>query len=104
MAKTMHIIVSHSIKVVMQGVNVFSMNVDEVTIMEHQEWIIVHVYVMKHWHCIPILLTLEHVEVGATINHITTIILKCMVKCGGALCDKFGSRWVCLGWYGNYVV
>jgi hypothetical protein len=46
--KIMHIIVFHSIKVVMQGVNVFSMNANEVTIMEHQEWIIVHVYVMKH--------------------------------------------------------
>jgi hypothetical protein len=50
MAKTMHIIVFHSINVIMQGVNVFSMNANEVIIMEHQEWIIFHVYVMKHWH------------------------------------------------------
>jgi hypothetical protein len=43
------------------------------------------------------------VEVGAIINYITTILLKCMVKYGGVLCDEFHSRWVCLGCYGDYV-
>jgi hypothetical protein len=55
-------------------------NVDEVTMMDNQLWIHVNIYFMKDWHHIPILLTLEHVEVGANANDIIAILLKCMVK------------------------
>jgi transposase-like protein len=58
---------------------------------------------MKHWHQIPILLSLEHMEVSATTNKITIILLKCMVKYGGILCDEIGLRWVCLNCYRNFV-
>jgi hypothetical protein len=34
---------------------------------------------------IPILLTLEHVEVGTNVNNIITILLNCMAKYGGVL-------------------
>ncbi len=48
--------------------------------MDNQLWIHVNIYFMKDWHHIPILLTLEHVEVGANANDIIAILLKCMVK------------------------
>jgi hypothetical protein len=35
---------------------------------------------MEDWHHIPILLTLERVEVGANANNIIAILLKCMVN------------------------
>jgi hypothetical protein len=41
-------------------------------------------------------------EVNATTNNITVILLKCMVKCGGILCDELGLRWVCLNYYGIF--
>jgi hypothetical protein len=34
-----------------------------------------HVYVMKNWVCIQILLTLQHVEMGVMANNIIVIIL-----------------------------
>jgi hypothetical protein len=55
---------------------------------------LVYVYDMKYTCQIPILLSLECVEMGATTNHIIAILLKCIVKYGGVLNDKFGSRWV----------
>jgi hypothetical protein len=58
---------------------------------------------MKHWRQIPILLSLERMEVSATTNNITIILLKCMVKYGGILCDELRSRWACLNCYGNFV-
>jgi hypothetical protein len=43
-----------------QGANLFLVTTNEVTsIMENQQWISVHVYVMKDYYPIPILLTLE---------------------------------------------
>jgi hypothetical protein len=47
--------------------------------MDNQQWIRVNICVMKDWHHIPILLTLERVEVGANANNIIAILLKCMV-------------------------
>jgi len=38
---------------------------------------------MKEWCRFPILFTLELVEMNATINNITSILLKCMAKYGG---------------------
>lgn len=40
---------------------------------------------MNYRYLIPILLTLEHVEVGANVNNIITILLNCMAKYGGVL-------------------
>jgi hypothetical protein len=43
-----------------QGANLFSMTANEVTnIMDNQQWISVHVYVMKDYYQVSILLTLE---------------------------------------------
>jgi hypothetical protein len=51
---------------------------------------------MKDWCRFPISLTLECVEVGAIVNNITGIHLKCMAKYGGLLVEEFGSWWVCI--------
>jgi hypothetical protein len=52
---------------------------------------------MKLLHQIPILLTLEHVQVDATRNNIIVILLKCIAKYGKKLDEDFGSSWVCNG-------
>ncbi len=56
-----------------------------------------HAYVMQNWIRIPILLTLEQIEVGATTENITTIILQSIMKFRGLTEDQLASRWVCLG-------
>ncbi len=67
------------------------------TIMDNHQWINIHVSVMKDWCQIPFLLALECVETSASANNITTIQLKCMIKCGEFSNEELGSRWVCLG-------
>jgi hypothetical protein len=52
---------------------------------------------MKNWRQIPIVLTLEHVQMDATRIHIIAILLKCIVKYGNKLDEDFGSSWVCNG-------
>jgi hypothetical protein len=59
------------------------LSVIEVKIIDNQQWINVHAYMMQNWICIPILLTLEWIEVGATTKNIITIILQSIMKFGG---------------------
>ncbi len=81
----------------------FLVSANERITMDNQQWINVHVYIIKHWCQIPILLSLERMEVSATTNSNIIILLKCMVKYGRILCDELGLRWVCFNCYGNFV-
>jgi hypothetical protein len=58
---------------------------------------------MKNWKQFPILLTLEKVEMGATLDNITAIILNAMGKYGGLTNEAMASKWVCFGCNGDYV-
>jgi hypothetical protein len=53
---------------------------------------------MKNWCWIPILLTLEHVEVGVIV-----VFLKCIIKYEEILNKNLCLRWVCLGCDEDYV-
>jgi hypothetical protein len=52
---------------------------------------------MQSWIHIPILMTLEQIEVGAIIENITTIILQSIMNFRGLIEDQLSSCWVCLG-------
>jgi len=80
MAIVMHDVVLTSTKVVVQAINYFFVTIDEVTTLDNQQWIKVHVCVVKDWRRFPILFTLECVEVSVIANNITSILLKYMVK------------------------
>jgi len=58
---------------------------------------------MKNWKQVPILLTLEKVEMGTTSNNIKAIILNAMGEYGGLIDEAMASKWVCLGCDGDYV-
>jgi hypothetical protein len=53
-----------------------------VTIVDAQQWINIHGYVMQNWKHAPVLLTLEKVEVGATSNNIKGVIFDVMGRYG----------------------
>jgi hypothetical protein len=57
--------------------------VDELTIMDWQGWIVVHMYVVEGWKNIHILLTLEQVLFGATTNNLTKVIVRSLLQYGG---------------------
>jgi hypothetical protein len=58
---------------------------------------------MKNWKRIPILLTFEKVEMGATSNNIKAIILNAMGGYGGFTNEAMTSKWVYPRCDGDYV-
>ncbi len=67
---------------IISKVNYVVVSVDEVTTINGLKWISIHAYMMKNCKHVPILLTLEKVEVGVTLDSIKAIILNAMGKYG----------------------
>ncbi len=67
----------------MQKSHFISMNCDEVTTIDNQSWLSIHVYVTKEWKKVPILLNLQCVVDGAIFNNMTSFILKSMMEFRG---------------------
>jgi hypothetical protein len=59
--------------------------VDEVTIVDFQSWLGVHVYFVDRWKCNLILLTLEQLINGGNINNFTKVIMDNVFQYGGLL-------------------
>ncbi len=78
MAKCMHKVVLQHTKITVQVYVFFALSADEVTIIDNQEWINVHAYMMQNWICILILLTLKWVEVHATTKK--SLLLSCKIS------------------------
>jgi hypothetical protein len=83
--------------------NFVVVNVNEVTIVDVQQWINIHGYVVQNWKRVPVLLTLEKVEVGATSNNIKGVILDVMGRYGGLKFFDMVSKWIYLGCDGDSV-
>lgn len=83
--------------IVVQKCVFFALNVDEVTMIDNQKWISMHVYMRKNWVCTPLLLTFQWIEMGATIENIMVIILKNSIKFKGLVEEEFIFWCVCLG-------
>ncbi len=58
---------------------------------------------MQNWKCVFILLTLEKVEEGATLDNIKGVILDAMGKYGGFTNFDMAFQWICLGCDGDLV-
>jgi hypothetical protein len=78
-------------------VNFVAICANEVTIVDAQQWINIHGYVMQNWKRVFILLTLQKVEVGATLDNIKGVILDVMGRYGGLTNCDMTSKWICLG-------
>jgi hypothetical protein len=60
-----------------------SMSCDEVTTIDNQSWLFVHVYVTNEWKRVSILLNLQRVVDGAIFNNLTSVIMKSLMEFGG---------------------
>jgi hypothetical protein len=78
----MHDVVLLKAIFIISNINYVVVSANEVTIVDVQQWINIHVYMMKNWKQIPILLTLEKVEMGTTSNNINVFILNAMGRYG----------------------
>jgi len=63
-------------------VNFVVVNVNKVTIVDAQQWINIHGYVMQNWKRVLVLLTFEKVEMNAISNNIKGVILDVMANMG----------------------
>jgi len=50
--------------------------------MDNQFWIFVHVYIVKNWHPMPILLNLERIVNGGTHDNLTSMIIRFLAVFG----------------------
>ncbi len=71
----MHKIVFTNTRMAIQKVRLISISIDEVTIMDFQSWLNVHVYLVDGWKPNPILLTMEQLVNGGTIDNLTKVIV-----------------------------
>ncbi len=63
----------------------------------------IHIYMMKNWQCVLILLKLKRLEVGATSNNIKTMIVDAMAAYKGLSNNNMAFKWICLRCDGDLV-
>ncbi len=90
------VVLSKMLFMILEG-NFVTVNVDEVTVVDAEQWINIHGYVMHNQKHVPILLTVEKVEMGATSNNIKGVILNAMSIYGGLRNSNMASKWIYLG-------
>jgi hypothetical protein len=71
--------------------------VDEITIVNNQNWISMHYYVVVNWKQIPIFVTLERLVEGGIATNIKSVIMVTFIMYGGLMNEKIVERVVCLG-------
>ncbi len=57
-----------------------SLNVDEVTNINNQYWISIHVYVMQAWRRVQVLFTFQHVVERGIIDDLTFVITQSLMQ------------------------
>jgi hypothetical protein len=80
MVECMSNVVFITTEVAIHKVNFIFVSCDEVTNIDNQSWILVHVYVVEDFKRIPILVNLQCVTKGASTNNPTTIIKNFVAK------------------------
>jgi hypothetical protein len=68
---------------VIQKTSFISISINEVTIVDCQSWLGVHMHLVDGWNCNPILLTLEQLVNGGIVNNLTKFIVDNVLQYGG---------------------
>jgi hypothetical protein len=69
-----------------------SLTCDEVSTINIQSWLLIHVYVVQNWLKIPIFLSLEHVVVGSSVDNLTLILMQTLMHQRSFTKDLISSR------------
>ncbi len=75
----------------------FAISCDEVTTVDNQSWISIHIYTMSDWERVPFLLSLERVIDGGSAENITKIIVGALSKQGGLTPQQIRDRFMAFG-------
>jgi hypothetical protein len=80
-----------------QSTKFLFVSIDEITTMDCQGWIVVHMYVVEGWKHEHILLTLEQVLFGAIANNLTKMIVGSLLQYGGLSGTNLVSKLINFG-------
>ncbi len=75
----------------------FYVSCDEVTTIDNQSWLSIHVYVIKEWKKVSIMLNLQRVVDGATFYNLTSFIVKSLMEFGGLSETNLANKLVSFG-------
>ena len=93
----LHAVVQNRVKFALQECQFFSLTCDEVTTVDCQTWISVHVYVVKDYVRVPLLLTLEQVIGGTGSDNLTRVLLDVLWEVGGLTREQIQEKLLCFG-------
>jgi hypothetical protein len=82
---------------VIQKARFISISINEVTIVDFQPWLGVHVQFVDGWKCNPILLTLEQLVNGGIVNNLTKVIVDNVLQYGGLSKSDLVSKFISFG-------
>jgi len=95
MEKIIHDIIMQSMKVVIQKAKYIIVNCDEVTTIDNQSWCSVHAHIVYGFKKVPLLLNLERLLGGGTVDNLTTLILKSLMEYGGLTTEHVVNKLTC---------
>jgi hypothetical protein len=75
----MHGIVLEVTKFVIGTTQYLSLTCDEISTINNQSWLLIHVYVVQNWLRIPIFLSLECVVVGSSAHNLTLVLMQTLM-------------------------
>jgi hypothetical protein len=97
-AEVMAKVISDRTRAALAKASYISASADEVTAIDGYAWFFVHVYLYQNFMRIPILLSLQHVTVGANANNLTDMIMTTLRYHGGLEGDDvIAEKLVCFG-------
>ena len=75
----------------------FSVSCDEVTTLDNQSWISIHVYTISDWERVSYLLNLERVTEGGGAENIAKMIVSALTNQGGLTPNEIRDRFMAFG-------
>jgi hypothetical protein len=97
MAESLFNIVQARTKEIVSTAPYFSITCDEVTTLDNQSWISVHVYTIQDWVRVPMFLCLQRVTEGGDADNITKMILAALTSEGGLTPHHIRDRFMAFG-------
>ncbi len=84
-----------STRMAMQDARLIAVSCDNVTTINCQSWVKMHVFVVEEWKWILILLSLEQVVNDAFANNLTKLIVDALLQCSRFSKLNMGLKLMC---------
>jgi hypothetical protein len=104
MAESLFNIVLARTKEVVSKTHYFSITCDDVTTLDNQYWISIHVYTIQDWEIVPMFLYLQRVTEGGGADNIKKMTLGALTNEGGLTKHQIRDRFMAFDTYGASIL